>query len=495
MESLVKAAAERSSRNNYGKIKLNVLNPADLQKESDPVKLYGIPGLRWKSMRTPSGEFIKAGETAFGLVLTGNNRFRIIDINFIPSVYSADEMEIVNILEDEINKAVGNILSRNREVAYIVGHGIPELRDERNPEGASLFNELLSGMYSLKEIDLKKDDLPRSADVMIINGPATEFSESEKYKIDQFLMQGKSLLYFANSFMEISPGQGQELMGGRPMVVPVSSGLEPLLEHYGVKINKDVVLDTSCARVPIGNMISEYPLMPVIREDGLNRDNIATKYINSALFIKASSLESSLQEGEEGAEYYDLIRTSPESWIMEGRVNFDPGAMIPPDSDEMKSRTVAALVSGKFSSYYKDKEKPAGSKKPGLIPERERLEKTVSSGDSRILVVGSSEITTSAFIDYAGKSGSSGSGGNANVVLLHAFVDYLSGNYYVPEMKSKSLSFRPLDRTDDKTRFLLKVINMGMVPFFVILSGLVVWRRRIARKMYIEKEFMEGVNK
>jgi hypothetical protein len=80
-------------------------------------------------------------------------------------------------------------------------------------------------------------------------------------------------------------------------------------------------------------------------------------------------------------------------------------------------------------------------------------------------------------------------------VLLHAFVDYLSGNNYVPEMKSKSISSSPLDRTDDKTRFLLKVINMGMVPFFVILSGLVVWRRRAARKIYIEQKFMEGVNK
>ena len=65
----------------------------------------------------------------------------------------------------------------------------------------------------------------------------------------------------------------------------------------------------------------------------------------------------------------------------------------------------------------------------------------------------------------------------------------------MPEMKSKSISSSLLERTDDKTRFLLKGINMGMVPLFVVLSGLVVWRRRAARKIYIEQEFMEGVNK
>lgn len=495
VKSLVSKAAEQSSRSNYGKIKLDIVNPAELGKENDPVKIYGIPGLRWKSMRAASGEFVKSGETGFGLVLRGESGFRVIDINFIPGVYTGNDKEITDLLQDRINIAVGNLLSSSRDLAYVVGHGIPELRDERNPEGAALFNELLSGMYNPVEVDLKGDDIPDTTDVMIINGPVTEFSEEEKYKVDQFLMRGGSLLYFANSFIEVNPGQVDDLMGGRPMVVPVSSGLEPLLEHYGVKINRDVVLDKSCARVPIGNMISDYPLMPVIREEGLNRNNIATRYINSALLIKASSLESTLGKDQGKAEYYELVSTSPESWTMEGRVNFDPGAMIPPGGDAMKSRTVAALVSGKFSSYYKEKEKPAGLIKPGLVPEREKLEETVGSGESRILVVGSSEITTSAFIDYAGKAGTAKNGGYSNNVLLHSFVDYLSGNHFVPEMKSKSISSSPLERTDEKTRFLLKGINMGMLPLFIVLSGFVVWRRRIARKMFIEKEFTEGAGK
>jgi hypothetical protein len=169
--------------------------------------------------------------------------------------------------------------------------------------------------------------------------------------------------------------------------------------------------------------------------------------------------------------------------------------MIPPGSDEMKSRTVAAEVSGKFRSFYKNKNYRPGFKKGSALHASEILDETVGSGESRVIVVGSSEITTSAFIDYAGKSSSSGTGGSSNAVLLHAFVDYLSGNYYVPEMKSKSISSSPLERTDDKTRFLLKGINMGMVPLFVVLSGLVVWRRRAARKIFIEQEFTEGVNK
>lgn len=488
LEIIVKEAADLSNKNNYGKIKFQIINPADPDTKENPA-LYGIPGLRWKSLRTSSGELVKAGETSFGLVLSGEGRFSIIDINIVPTIFGSNAIAGIDSLDNKINTAVGDVLNTNREVAYVVGHGIPELRDERNPEGAALFNALLSGMYKLVEVDLAGDSIPSNIDVMIINGPVTEFSQEETYKIDQFLMQGKSLLYFANSFVEINPGQGQDFMGAQPMVIPVSSGLEDMFEHYGIRINKDVVLDLNCAKVNMGNVVSSYPLMPVIRKEGLNKENIATGHINSALFIKASSIESSLNDGVKDLSYYELITTSPETWTMEGRVSFDPLSMTPPGKGEMKSRAITALVAGKMESYFKDKS--FETKIGGALSRDEGLDKTVGSGESRVLVVGSSEITTSAFIDYALKSGSAkGGGAYSNDVLLHGFVDFLAGNNYVPEMKGKSISFTPLDRTDDRTRFLLKVINMAMVPFFVVLSGFIVWKRRIARKKIIEKEFL-----
>ena len=494
LEKTVEEAANLSNKSNYGKIKFQVINPADSDAEENPA-LYGIPRLRWKSIRTSSGELVKAGETDFGLVLLGEERFSIIDISIVPTIFGSNAISGTESLEDKINTAVGDILKASRDVAYVVGHGIPELRDDRNPEGAALFNELLSDMYNLVEVDLSEDPVPSNIDVMIINGPVTEFSQEEKYKIDQFLMQGKSLLYFANSFVEIDPGQGQDFMGAQPMVIPVYSGLEEMFEHYGIKINKDVVLDLNCAKVNLGEEISSYPLMPVIKKEGLSKNNIVTEYINNALFIKTSSIEPSLNDENKDLNYYELITTSPETWTMEGRVSFNPYSMTPPARDQMKSRAITALVSGKMESYFKDKKYSAETKTGGTFTRDKGLLDTPGSGESRLLVVGSSEIATSAFIDYAIKSGSAkGGGAYSNDVLLHGFVDYLAGNSYVPEMKGKSISFTPLDRTDDRTRLLLKIINMALVPFFVVLSGFVVWKRRIARKKIIEKEFMQGVN-
>lgn len=495
LEEFVRDAAEGSNRINYGKIRYNVIDPRTLAKEHDPAVLYGVPRLRWNATRTPSGETLNAGDTPFGLVLAGNQRFRRIELSIVPSLFGTNAIAGIDALEEKINSAVGDILSVTRDVAYIVGHGIPELREERDPDGAALFNSILSGMYNLVEVDLHMEDVPENIDVMIINGPVAQFSDAEKYKIDQFIMQGKSLLYLANSFMEINPNQQQAFMGAQPMVIPVTSGLEDMLEHYGIKINKDVVLDLNCARVNMGTMIRDYPLMPIIRREGFSRESVATRYINSALFIKASSLESAVSEDNKRVVFYDLITTSPQSWTMEGRVNFNPMTMAPPSDEIMKRCVIAAGAAGSFESYFKDKGAPPGLKNRSAssITASAGLGETVSSGRSEIIVVGSSEIATSGFIDHARSSLSgSGSGAYSNDILLHSLVDYLAGNHYVPEMKGKSISYNPLDRTEDQTRFLLKVINMGMVPFFVVLTGLVVWRRRAARKKIIEMSFTGG---
>ena len=89
-------------------------------------------------------------------------------------------------------------------------------------------------------------------------------------------------------------------------------------------------------------------------------------------------------------------------------------------------------------------------------------------------------------------SGGGASGVFSNDILIHSMVDYLSGNTYIPEMKSKSLDYNPLVKTGDRTRFILKIINMIFVPLFVVLAGIVVWKKRVMRKKFIETEFSGG---
>ncbi len=496
LEELLKNAVAKSNLRNYDKIRFQVVNPTNSGLK-DLDALYGISKLKWGAIKQRSGKTIPAGEGFFGLVMDGNGRFAKINLDVAPTIMGTNVITGLQNLDDTINNGVGDLLSSSPKIGYVKGHGIPEISDRKSPEGAGLFSQILSDMYHLAEIDLKAQDIPADIRVLIINGPAEPFTDAEKYRIDQFLMSGKSVLYFVNSFKEIDPGNQGRMMGGQPIVVPVVSGLEEMVEFYGIKIGKNVVLDRNCTKVNMGQMLADYPLIPMIAKKGLNGDSVITKYINSALFIKASSLEPDEKLKERGVAASVLVSTSPQSWLMEGRMNFNPLFMNQPSDGTMKSYPVTVLASGRFESYFKGKDIPAdilAADKKNVVSAVNKLDKTIASGKSELVVVGSSDITSSGFINSARRilSGGNSSEIYSNDILIHSMVDYLAGNSYVPEMKSKSLDFNPLEKTGDQTRFFLKIINMGLVPVFTVITGLVVWRRRIARKRLIEAMFAGG---
>jgi ABC-type uncharacterized transport system involved in gliding motility auxiliary subunit len=499
LEEVLQGAVAKSNLTNYGKIQFQSVDPSK-NGSTGLDTLYGISKLKWPALKSRSGKMVTAGEGFFGLVMEGNGRFARVDLDVAPTIMGTNIITGLQNIDDTINNGVGDLLSSSSKIGYVRGHGIPDIADKKTPEGAGLFAEILSDMYQLAEIDLKSEAIPSDVKVLIINGPVDIFSDAEKYKIDQFLMEGKSVLLFVNSFMEMDSNDPSGFMGNQPLILSINSGLEEMTAHYGIKVNKDVVLDKNCSKVNMGQMLTDYPLIPLIEKNGLNRGSVITKYINSALFVKTSSLEIDEKLNDKGVTASVLVSTSPQSWLMEGQMNFNPFFMAPPAGIEMKSYPVAAVVSGKFESFFKGKDIPAeilAADKRNLLSTIHKLDSTVSSGKSELIVVGTSELNSSGFLNSARwiLSGGNGTGVYSNDILLHSMVDYLAGNSYVPEMKSKSLDFNPLVKTGDRARFFLKIINMGLVPLFVIFTGLIVWRRRIARKRLIELQFTGGDRK
>ncbi|MCL2155139.1 MAG: Gldg family protein [Leptospirales bacterium] len=479
IEKLLQESVVKANLYNYDKIQFQVIDPTK-EKITDLDARYGIAKFK-----------LQSGDEFFGLVMEGADKFVNLNIGVGRTLFGGNIITGMQNIYDRINDGVGALLSNNLKIGYLRGHGIPEISDKRNREGAGLFADILSEMYQLSEIDLQNEDIPSDMNLLIINGPNDKLSDVEKYRLDQFLMGGNSVLFFVNSFIE-SNMEGSQFMGNQPLIFPVSSGLEDMTAHYGIKINKNIVLDKSCIRLAQGQ---DYPLMPIIEKSGLNRENIITKYINSAFFVKVSSIELNENLNDKEIESSILISTSNQSWLMEGRnMNFHPMFMTPPDKSEMKSYPIAALISGRFDSFFKDKDIPneiVSSMNKNPFNKINKIESTITSKKSKLIVLGSSDITMSEFIDIARRVLSGGNQAEtfSNDFLIHSMVDYLSGNTYVPEMKSKSLSYNPLIKTDDRTRFLIKMINMVLVPFFVVLTGFILWRRRIARKKLIRIKF------
>jgi len=90
-------------------------------------------------------------------------------------------------------------------------------------------------------VALSTGTIPEGIGCLLIVKPREKFNDYDLYQIDQFLMQGKSLAFFLECLDEVQ-------MPGQAAYSPIETGLEPLLEHYGIQIQRAFVLDENCYR-------------------------------------------------------------------------------------------------------------------------------------------------------------------------------------------------------------------------------------------------------
>jgi ABC-2 type transport system permease protein len=502
LKDKVSAAVEKCNAGNYDKLRFEYIDPSVDKNASISADLYGVPKLKWKAGQDRFGKFIPAGEAYLGIVLKLQKKAGLIDLAIAPTITGKNMITGIDKLEDSINKAVGNMVSANPSVGYITGHGEVELDDQQSPQGGAILKQVLSDVYDVQRIDLTQGDIPADLGLIIVNGPRKAYTDNEVYKIDQFLMKGKAAIFFLDSFTEVSMGQQNPMMQ-QPVVVPVDTGLDQMLRTYGVIVNKNIILDTSCARGNVSGTIKDFFHVPIIRKAGFNQESVITKYLKGLAMIKVSSVdidEATVKRLK--LTRSTLVSSSEESWQMVGQINLNPFFMIPPENKkEMNRYGLAVLVSGKFDSFYKGRAVPEPAEKDGKKESPEtitvrKLDGTVQSGTTRIVVVGSSEITRSYFLMNAKRIISSvlSDPGEqdkifANGFFIHGMADYLLGNVYIPEMSSKSLDYNPLDKSSDGKKIVLKTVNIAGVPILVILAGLLIWKRRSRRKKSIQEQF------
>ena len=165
-----------------------------------------------------------------------------------------------------------------------------------------------------------------------------------------------------------------------------TTGYEGLLFHYGVDIQKDVVLeDRSFQHVPFGNSFfpTPYPFWIVTGGEGLNKDNAITSKLGQISFPWISSIILDTTNVDSSIETTILASSTKGSWRESGRFN-----LLPRDLKEFLplnqgSTPLIVLKTGKFTSYYSKNPLPVDSANP--IDEASVLKQAEVEG--RILVV------------------------------------------------------------------------------------------------------------
>lgn len=402
------------------------------------------------------------------------------------------------ISEESLNKAV-------RFLEYKLANAIQQLK---KPEKAAIvFTEGHGELESFQTADLERalrqfyntgrlvlDSIPQVSpqiSALIIAKPRTSFSEKDKFKIDQYIMNGGKVLWLLDPL-----AIDLDSLNGRSDYLPLEypTELSDLLFSYGIRIQPNLVLDMQCTPIElvtgmIGDQpqfqLFEYPYHLVCTP---NVPNPIVKNLGPINLFYPASIDTTVKT-RRPIKRTVLLSSSPKS-----RYQYSPVRMnfeflkypLDPDKFDKGPQPVALLLEGSFSSRYENRVSAAmaGALEAAGTPFK------MQSPPSRMIVVADGDIARNNIDPKRREVIPLGYNRFARYVfdnkdfLLNA-IEYLLDDTGVAESRSKNVDLRLLDVARAKTeRVKWQIINFG-AP----LAGLAVFgfafqylrRRRYAR--------------
>ncbi len=515
----LKESIERLNTKNFGKLEYIYIDPSKEPSKEPLWKPYDLMQLQWPDL---SNGNIKAGKGMIGLVMEYGEKVRkipLLKVLRLPIIGTQYDLVDIDKLEDIVNENLETLVDINQDLGYLAGHGTLNISSfspmmRQNPDAITTFSSLISKTYSLKPINLKDQSIPDSLNCLVIARPTEKFSDDELYQIDQALMKGTNLALFIDAFKEINPNNQQRFGLNRgPNYVPMDTGIEKLLSHYGIHIKKSYVLDENChkQRLPRNMGGGERPIYfaPIIKNKNINHDLDFIRSIKGLIAVKISPLELDKEKiSKNNLKAVKVFSSSEKSWEIRKNINLNPMFLTPPPSDEEKQRfPLAYIIEGEFPSYFAGKpipekkspdenkntdtndkndntSEPAEKKTNIDMSKIKSRGQTISKGKpAKIFLMASAEMLKDNVLDAEGDS--------PNDMLILNTMDALSHRENIAVMRSKVLSFNPLNDTGSLTKTFVKTFNIAGLPVLLVFLGLIVWLRRHSRKKYIQMMFQK----
>ncbi len=496
LEKTVDSIVSELNKQNYGKLQFETIDPLKVKVDENIIKQGRVLQLRWKPFMSPEGK-VEGGEGYIGLTVSYNKDIEgvpVIKVVNIPVIGPQYRLADKNELKNSLSTAIDSVLNLNEKIGYVNSNGAvsPFGFGQNENEVASNFYNLLGENYKVVMVNLKSDDLNK-VNALIVPGLKTKLSDYELYKIDQFIMSGKPVLFLVDSFTQ----QQSRQMMGVPRLKAIDTGLEKLLLSYGIDIRKSIVMDKNCfkQKLPqaLGGGEQKLYYAPIIKNENINHKLPYLENLKGFVILLNSPVIPEKGKLSKDTKAEVLFKSSKDSWIQSGFIALNPMFIHPPEKKEdFKQQPLAVQLTGKLNSYFKNKplppapeehnkEKKANKEKPKSIAKALESEniKLDSTNKAKLIVFGTSAIIKNSFIDRDGMG--------PNAILMLNSIDYLTGKIDFAKMRSKAQFYNPLKETTPAKRSFIKWFNIAGLPILVALFGLIVWFMR-KRKMDRIKE-------
>ncbi|MES2629947.1 MAG: gliding motility-associated ABC transporter substrate-binding protein GldG [Bacteroidota bacterium] len=259
----------------------------------------------------------------------------------------------INNLEYNIANNIRRLTEKtSKRVGILAGQG------ELGEQDIADFKKAASDLYTVEEVRIDSQvSALKNFDCLIIAKPDSQFTEKNKFIIDQFIMKGGTVLWCVDGIsanMDSLAGTSkQEVLG-----MSQNINLNDMLFTYGARIESNLIIDRSCA--PIALKVGQfgdqpnYKLFPwyfhpVLISNGkhpitVNIDPVVTQFVSKVDTVGFPFIKKTV-----------LLSTSENSIIQRAPVRINLGIVgLKLDFKRAGSgpQPVAVLLEGKFKSAY-----------------------------------------------------------------------------------------------------------------------------------------------
>ncbi|BBB31807.1 antibiotic transport system permease protein [Thermotomaculum hydrothermale] len=497
LESTVDSLVGELNKQNYGKLEFETVDPLKVKVDEKLIKNGRVLDLRWKPFMSPEGK-VEGGEGFIGLTVQYQNEIEgvpVIKVVNIPIIGPQYKLANKDELKNSLTAAIDSVLNLNEKIGYVVSNGAVSPYGFGQNEGdvASNFFNLLGENYKVVTLNLKDDNL-NEVNALIVPGIKEKLSDYELYKLDQFIMSGKPVLFLVDNFAE----QKARNMMGVPQLKAIDTGLDKLLLHYGIDVRKSIVMDKNCfkQKLPqaLGGGEQKIYYAPVIKNENINHKLPYLENLKGFIVLLNSPVLPEKGKLSKDTKAEILFKSSKDSWIQSGFIALNPMFIQPPaKASDFKQQPLAVQLTGKLTSFFKGKpipEKPDEGKEKVKKKEKQKSivkniesenAKLDSTDNAKMIVFGTSAIIKNNFIDRDGMG--------PNSMLMLNSLDYLTGRIEFAKMRSKAQFYNPLKETTPSQRAFIKWFNIAGLAILVAIFGLIVWFLRRKKMEKIKEIF------
>jgi gliding-associated putative ABC transporter substrate-binding component GldG len=410
-----------------------------------------------------------------------------LPVNLLETHLGMQPMEQLNLSESQLEYKIGNAIHKlsmpdRPRIAYAMGNG--------EQLGINTYDALasLSRLYHVDTIDVSHSTFISPAyNALIINKPIVQFTEKEKYLIDQYVMYGGNVMWLidgVNVPMDSLQKQGFVLAMSNDL------GIDDLLFRYGVRVNPDLIEDMSCAplAIVVGKetdangqpRMERRPWMyfPVFYPESKhpivnNMDAIFGKFVSSIDTVRDPNIKKTILFA---SSQYSRVAPAPI------RVNLSV-LQFPLREDLFKSpyHAAAVLTEGRFNSIFQNRLSP---RTMAFLDSIKRPFKPTCDSAGKIIVVSDGDLILNDYNSHGPLEAGYWEATQthfANKVFLLNCMDYLTDPHSMLAARSKDLRLRLLDSGRvEKERQTWQFVNIGIpiLAMLIFASAYIFFRKR-----------------